>query len=278
MIWGAGGESLFALPGAVARANEAPLRLLAAPGALARAARGLRALGRVDRVVAHWLVPSALPVAFAVDAPLVGVAHGADVRLLLALPARAREAALRALFARGATLRFAAARLRDDLASALSPGLAAGLAAASTVQLPRLELPDVAARAHELRVEARSRGLAPLWVACARLVPEKRVERALDLAAREGAALVVVGDGPERARLVGHAARVGARASFTGALARPEALAWIAAADVLVHASEAEGAPTVVREARALGVRVRASRAGDVAAWAAADPGITLLD
>ncbi|HVY44240.1 MAG TPA: glycosyltransferase, partial [Minicystis sp.] len=53
---------------------------------------------------------------------------------------------------------------------------------------------------------------------------------------------------------------------------------WVAAADVLLHASAVEGAPTVVREARALGVRVVACPAGDLAAWAAADPGITLAE
>ncbi len=52
-------------------------------GALAR----LGALGRVDRVVAHWIVPCAFPLALACARRSSVVAHGADVRLLLALAA-----------------------------------------------------------------------------------------------------------------------------------------------------------------------------------------------
>jgi teichuronic acid biosynthesis glycosyltransferase TuaC len=52
----------------------------------------------------------------------------------------------------------------------------------------------------------------------------------------------------------------------------------MAAADVLVSASREEGAPTVVREARALGVPVVAVPCGDLATWAAADPGIALVN
>jgi hypothetical protein len=50
------------------------------------------------------------------------------------------------------------------------------------------------------------------------------------------------------------------------------------AADVIVSASEREGAPTVIREARALGTAVWTSAVGDVALWAALDPGIRVLD
>jgi len=65
---------------------------------------------------------------------------------------------------------------------------------------------------------------------------------------------------------------------FTGYLARGEALRWIAAADVLVSASAHEGAPSVVREARALGVPVVAVNAGDLAQWAKRDAGLLLVD
>ena len=60
-------------------------------------------------------------------------------------------------------------------------------------------------------------------------------------------------------------------------MTRPQALAWIAGADKLVHLSEAEGAPTVIREARALGVPVLATPVGDVPLWAASDAGIELF-
>src|SRR5262249_24342971 len=70
---------------------------------------------------------------------------------------------------------------------------------------------------------------------------------------------------------------LGADVSFPGALRRREALAWVAAADVLVHPSAVEAAPTVIREARALGVPVVACDAGDVAAWSRDDAGIRVV-
>ena len=91
-----------------------------------------------------------------------------------------------------------------------------------------------------------------------RLVPGKRVDRAVEyVASKRGLdALVVVGDGPERDRLERLARERGIDARFVGAVGRREALAWIGAADVLLHASEAEGLSTVIREAEALGTRV----------------------
>ena len=61
--------------------------------------------------------------------------------------------------------------------------------------------------------------------------------------------LVVIGDGPERARLEQLAHRWQIDVRFLGNTPRREALAWIGAADELVHASIAEGMSTVVREA-----------------------------
>jgi glycosyltransferase involved in cell wall biosynthesis len=111
-------------------------------------------------------------------------------------------------------------------------------------------------------------------VIVARLVPSKRCEQALRAARLvPGARAVVVGDGPERARL----ARLFPEAQFAGQLPRPQALSWIAAADVLLSASEREGAPSVVREARALGTRVVAARSGDLDAWCRRDLGLSVV-
>jgi len=88
-----------------------------------------------------------------------------------------------------------------------------------------------------------------------RLVAQKRTERVLDVAARERMPLVVVGDGPERARLE-RLAR-GAHVRFVGRVPRTEALAWLGASRSLWFAAQEEGCPTVVREAEALGVPVR---------------------
>ena len=55
------------------------------------------------------------------------------------------------------------------------------------------------------------------------------------------------------------------------------ALRYIAFADALVSTSLDEGSPTVVREARALGTRVIAFPAGDLAEKSKKDLGITLV-
>jgi glycosyltransferase involved in cell wall biosynthesis len=112
---------------------------------------------------------------------------------------------------------------------------------------------------------------------CGRLVASKRIDRAIREAARRNVDLTVVGDGPMRGELEILAASVHPRARFVGHLPREEALALIARAHKLVHLSDAEGAPTVIREARALGVPVLATPVGDVPLWAEEDPGIEIF-
>jgi glycosyltransferase involved in cell wall biosynthesis len=119
-------------------------------------------------------------------------------------------------------------------------------------------MPDLSAvrlRAAELRRELGARTAA---VCVGRLVESKHVARALEHVARSRVAdvLVVVGDGPERMRLEQQARSLGVDARFVGVVPRELALAWIAAADVVLHASSAEGLSTVVREADALGTPV----------------------
>jgi glycosyltransferase involved in cell wall biosynthesis len=282
----AGGGSVFTWPGALARLREAPWRL---PGvaAFAIGARArIRAIGQVDHAVAHWIVPSAFPLAASVRAPLEVVAHGADVRLLVASPRPLRERVIAGLLARGARFQFAASSLLKTLAQSLAPELAGRLAARSHVDPPALDVPDVSARAVALRASLALDADEALAVVACRLVPGKRVDLAIDgLRTLERRAqetprrvrLVVVGDGPER-EVLGKRAAPPDRVAFVGALPRREALAWIAAADVLVHASAIEAAPSVVREARALGVPVVACDAGDVAAWAHDDAGIRVAE
>lgn len=270
----AGGGSLFGFPGALARARERPLRLAGAASLVAGVRRRLRELAPFDRLVAHWIVPGAWPLCSGTCAPLDVVAHGADVRMLVAAPAPLRAAIVARLLDRGARFQIVAAHLLESLAASLPIGLAERLRASSRVEPAPIEIPDVreeaASRRASLALEAGER----LAACVGRLVPGKRVDLALEAAARAGARIVVVGDGPERARLEAIARASGARTTWTGALPRRAALAWIAAADVLVHPSASEGAPTVVREARALGTRVVACASGDVARWAEADAGI----
>jgi glycosyltransferase involved in cell wall biosynthesis len=280
LVHRAGGGALFAWPGALSRAREAPWRLISAgPFALA-VAYHLRKIGPVDRAIAHWIVPSAFPLLLAERAPLEVVAHGADVRLLKSAPRPFRERVLATLLDRGAHFTFAAAALLASLEGTVSPAIAAALDRVARVEPPAIDVPDVAPAAKALRdglaLDERER----LVVAVARLLASKRVELAIDAALLlgPGTRLVVIGDGPERAALEKRAAPLGARVRFTGALPRREALAWVAAADVLLHPSGVEAAPTVVREARALGTRVVACDAGDVRAWAHDDAGIQMVE
>lgn len=257
-VWRGGGGSAFGWPGVAARVRENPLRLVSAASWAQRARATLRGQPGVDRIVAHWALPSAFPIAVGLGVPLEIVSHGGDVRLLTQLPSLARSAALDRLLRDAHRWRFVSHALHDELAASLSSHHRARLAAIAFVAAPAIDLPDVAAETARRR---NARGEGRLVVCVGRLVASKRFDRALDHVARESragrkASVVVVGDGPDRARLETQARTLGVDVRFVGRATREDALAWIGAADGLLHASRAEGLSTVVREAEALGVPV----------------------
>lgn len=265
----------FGWPGALTRFRSNPLRVFGAARFVKNARKALWDLGPLDRVIAHWFLPSAYPIALAapLGIPLEVVAHGSDVRLLTKAPRAVREAILEALLPRVLSIRFVSEQLRQELAASLDPHLARLLATRSRVEPAPLQLGP----ARE-RVLSRGRlGLDPDRRYClivARLVPEKRVGVALAaLELLPDVEVLVVGDGPELSRL--RAEFPGVR--FTGKLPRPTALDYVSAADVVVSVSRTEGAPSVVREARALGTDVVSVDVGDVRRWAETDPGIWLV-
>jgi glycosyltransferase involved in cell wall biosynthesis len=265
--WVEAGDA-FGWPGALARLRERPQRALHLARFVLAARRELSRLERVDRLVAHFVIPSAWPIApRATRVPLEVVAHGSDVRLLERLPGFVRRRLAQRLVA--AEIRCVSEELRGHLGRALG----ADIGARARVQPAALELTEPRDRSEtrrELGLE-RDRWLV---VIVGRLLAEKRVDVALGaLRLVPRAVAVVIGDGPERARL--EAAFPEAR--FLGRVARPRALDLIAAADVLLSTSELEGAPSVVREARALGTRVVASSAGDLHAWSRTDAGLCVL-
>jgi glycosyltransferase involved in cell wall biosynthesis len=244
----------FGWPGAAARIRERPVRALEAARWVLKARKRVQGLV-VDRIVAHWAVPCAWPIATGTHLPIDVISHGGDVRLLIRLPGPLRRALVSFLSARVDAWCFVSASLLEDLLASLDSQTRTRLQRVARVEALAIEMPDVTSAIAALRRELGAQRVA---VSVGRLVASKRVDRGLEYVSRSKdiERLVVIGDGPERGRLERLARRLGVDASFTGALGRPRALAWIGAADLLIVASEAEGLSTVIREADALGTRV----------------------
>jgi teichuronic acid biosynthesis glycosyltransferase TuaC len=246
----------FGWPGVAARIRERPWRLFDATAFTGRAAWKLR-MARPQRVIAHWALPSAFPIAHAVpNAALEVVSHGGDVRLLAALPVAARERLVTNIAQRAHTWRFVSSSLRDQLFRTLTPRASSAVERIAVVRPCALTMPDVRDEAARRRRDFDGRRL---YVCAGRLVASKRVDKVIDYVAsskgdRSDRVLVVVGDGPERPRLERLAHHWGMDVRFVGTRSRRETLAWLGAADEIVHASMAEGLSTVIREAEHLGV------------------------
>jgi len=255
----------FGWPGALARIRERPLRVLDAARFVQGARRSLASF-EPDRVIAHWLVPSGFPIALAArKSELEVVVHGSDLRLLERLPRPLTQTIIARLVSRDARFRCVSHDLRERL-RALAPVTAARVAPCA-IDVSFAPTRTTARADLELADDA----LVVLVVG--RLVASKRTDVALVAASLLGADVVVIGDGPERARLE----RGFPAACFLGQQDRAQTLAWIAAADLLLSASRDEGSPTAIREARALGTPVVCTRCGDLADWAIRDPELHVI-
>ncbi len=265
--WLPGGDA-FGPPGALARIRARPRRIVHA-SAFVLAANCVLANRAIDEVVAHWLVPCAWPIAMTCTGALEIVCHGSDVRLLLALPPGVRLKLLHELLERGARFRFVSRDLRDRLARSTTEAILDR----SRVEPCAIDVTGVPAKANARRALGLKDG-ERVAVVVGRLIDSKRPLDAVRLAFENGAdRVVVIGAGPLCCTMEHDAPR----ATLLGNLPRPATLAWLAAADVLVNASGDEGAPTVIREARALGTKVTTVPCGDVRDWAELDPGIALV-
>jgi glycosyltransferase involved in cell wall biosynthesis len=256
-------ERTFGLHGAPDNLRLDPLAwpgALAFPIALAATAR--RRHRAWDAIVSHWAIPSALAVSrVRSDRPHVAVLHGSDVHLACALPRPVREAIVRSATTLSFVSRDLAQRFLHDTRGR----------ADAAVQPMGIDVSETASR-DRARARARSGFSRTTVLAMSRLVPIKRIERAIEaVSLLAGIDLVVAGDGPERARLSALASRLGAPVRFVGHLAGEARLDALAGADVFVAPSCAgpdgrtEGTPTAVLEALAAGLPVIASRSGGIA-------------
>lgn len=279
-VWRCGGGDNFAAPGIAARLGEAPWRVAVLPRLAWGVHRRLRSLGSCDELHAHWLLPCGWPLAALAQASkCYAIAHGADVRLLLGLPQDARVWLLRRLLNNCTTLRFVANALREELCASLPLALADELRRRSTVAACAIEVTQVSSAA-EVRAQFGVEAERPFIVWVGRLIEDKRAELLLEALAKmaDPPLCLLVGAGPVRVNIEELIERLQLPVKLLGALPRQTTLDVIAAAEVLVSCSRHEGAPTVVREARALGTPVVATAAGDVARWAALDDGIWLTE
>jgi glycosyltransferase involved in cell wall biosynthesis len=245
--------SAFGWPGVSARLREHPMRILSvvrwAFGAMARVRSG-----DFDHAIAHWAVPCAYPIAqiaLPSKATLEVVSHGADVRLLLALPQGVREHIVKQLVERACRWRFVSSSLMESLCESLPAAAASELRRMACAEASPIEVPALAER-----VAAQGFARGEYAVAVGRLIEGKQVDLCIGWAAKYGVPIAVVGDGPDETRLRRVADATGAKVAWLGRLPRPEALSWIRDARTLVIASREEGLSTVVREAAHFGTGV----------------------
>ncbi len=249
----AGRGSAFGWPGTLARLRERPWRAAVALRWAVSATRQLRT-HEIDHAIAHWAVPCGFPIVLASlheRATLELVSHGADVRLLLRLPAPLREHIVNVLAERAAAWRFVSTSLMQSLCDVLKSETAAKVRSIAHIAPAPIELPVLAPRDAPIGF-----GSQEYAVSVGRLIASKQVDVAIAWAARRGVPLAIVGDGPEEQRLRVVAGRMGANVTWLGKLPRVQALSWIRDAHALVVASRDEGLSTVVREAEHLGTNV----------------------
>ena len=206
-----------------------------------------------DVIDAEYFWPdgaAAMHLAEAFSVPFSVKARGSDVQLWGRRPGVANqvvEAGRRA----GGLLAVSAA-LRDDMAAIGLP--------AERIRVHHTGIDLDLFRPCDRAAARRALGVSgPLLVTAGWLIPRKGQALAIDALARlPDATLLIVGDGPDRAALEQRARRLGlaSRVRFLGSVPHGELPALLAAADVVVQPSEAEGLANVWVEAVACGTPV----------------------
>jgi teichuronic acid biosynthesis glycosyltransferase TuaC len=231
--------------------SSAPIGLFA--GALPLLRRHLRNGERFDLIDAHYFYPdgvAAVLLAHAFDIPVVITARGDDLDLI-ATYAVPRQ-----------WIRWAADRASGLIT--VSSGLKRRLVALGVephrVRVLRNGVALESFRPADREAARMALGFTrPTLLAVGNMVPKKRQALIVEsLPHLPGVELVVVGDGPERARILATAAALGVadRVRLLGRSPQ-EALPQVyTAADLLVHPSSREGWPNVLLESIACGTPV----------------------
>jgi len=222
------------------------------------AARRLAAAGvGFDAIDAHYVYPDGVAAVWlgqALGLPVVITARGTDVNLIprYALPRRLIQGAI----AGAAALVTVSAALRTALIGLGAPP--------EKVTVLRNGVDLALFRPPPDRAAARAAlGLGgPTLISVGHLIERKGHHLVIDaLGALPGWSLLIVGEGPERARLEARAARpdVAGRVRLLGVRAHAELPGLYGAADALVLASSREGWANVLLESMACGTPVVAS-------------------
>jgi glycosyltransferase involved in cell wall biosynthesis len=232
--------------------------------------RALRERGAVDVVHVHCAYPDAVGTAAAairLSLPFVVTAHGSDINVYA--QRRLVRSQLRWALARSNSVVAVSRPLQDRLLE-FEPRLADRIA-----QIPCAGIdPEIFHPRHREAARA-SCGIAlgaRIVVFVGRLVPIKGIEvllsawQALENSSEITSAdrLLLVGDGPLKAKLQGLASSPIGTVRFLGSLPQATIAEWLRAADCLCLPSYAEGLPNVVVEALACGTPVVASAVGGI--------------
>ncbi|HWO22023.1 MAG TPA: glycosyltransferase family 4 protein [Kofleriaceae bacterium] len=220
----------------------------------------LRHRGQVDVVLGSWAYPDGFAAVIAaqmLQVPCVVKLHGSDINVIAKLPGprRLTQWAL----PRAARVVAVSRALADEVALLGVPRERVAIVM-NGVDAELFHPADRAAARAELGLPD-----GPLALYVGNLKPEKGV---LDLlrawASVPRGTLAVVGGGPAQAALEEAAAPFGDRVRLLGPQPLPRIPRWMAACDVLVLPSHAEGTPNVILEALACGRRVVSTAVGGV--------------
>jgi len=220
----------------------------------------LRYRGRVDVVLGSWAYPDGFAAVIAarmLQVPCVVKLHGSDINVIAKLPGPRRLTGW--ALPRAARVVAVSRALADEVVALGVPRERVAIVM-NGVDGDLFRPADRAAARAELGLPA-----GPLALYVGNLKPEKGV---LDLvrawADVPRGTLAIVGGGPAKGALEEAAAALEGRVRLAG----PQPLAsiprWMAACDVLVLPSHAEGTPNVILEALACGRRVVATAVGGI--------------